>query len=278
MMRISETVKHLLIINVIMFVGTLAVGQDLFFEWFAMHFPKSSAFQSWQIITHMFMHGGITHILFNMFALWMFGTPVEQVLGSKRFLFIYISAGLGAVGLQVAYYYFDFFPLLNSVSELGFSSDIIKSIVNLDIVDYNVNGKGYFSQKIFEDKLLSLFTDNNLDKSLLNQYSFNSLYEMNVITNNSTMVGASGCIMGVLAAFGMMNPNAELMLIFLPIPIKAKYFIPGIIILDLISGLTGQSFFSPSNTAYMAHVGGAIIGFLIMWYWKKTQFNRNRWN
>ena len=83
---------------------------------------------------------------------------------------------------------------------------------------------------------------------------------------NASMVGASGCIMGILAAFGMMNPNAELMLIFLPIPIKAKYFIPGIIILDLVSGLTGQSFFSPSNTAYMAHVGGALTGFLIMWY------------
>jgi membrane associated rhomboid family serine protease len=82
--------------------------------------------------------------------------------------------------------------------------------------------------------------------------------------------------MGVMAAFGMMNPNAELMMIFLPIPIKAKYFIPGIIILDLISGFTGQSFFSPSNTAYMAHVGGAITGFLIMYYWKKTQFNNKR--
>ena len=100
---------------------------------------------------------------------------------------------------------------------------------------------------------------------------------MNVITRN-TMVGASGCIMGIMAAFGMMNPNAELMMIFLPIPIKAKYFIPGIIILDLISGITGQSFFSPSNTAYMAHVGGALTGFIIMWYWKKTQFKINRWN
>ncbi len=93
---------------------------------------------------------------------------------------------------------------------------------------------------------------------------------------NSTMVGASGCIMGILAAFGMMNPNAELMMIFLPIPIKAKYFIPGIIILDVISAVTGQSFFSPSNTAYLAHVGGALVGFFIMWYWKKNQFNQNR--
>jgi len=93
-----------------------------------------------------------------------------------------------------------------------------------------------------------------------------------------SMVGASGCIMGVLAAFGMMNPNAELMLIFLPIPIKAKYFIPGLILLDVISAFTGQSFFSPSNTAFVAHIGGAITGFLIMWYWKKNSMNKYRWD
>ncbi|WP_298534382.1 rhomboid family intramembrane serine protease [uncultured Algibacter sp.] len=277
MMRISETVKHLIIINVIMFIGTQAVGEELFFDWFAMHFPKNDAFQPWQIITHMFMHGGAMHILFNMFALWMFGTPVEQVLGSKRFLFIYISAGLGAVALQVAYYYYDYYPLINNISGLGYSSNIISDIVNLNIVDYAPNGDGYFSKEIFQNKLFTLLNENNFNPNQLTQLSFDSLFQMNVVSTNSTMVGASGCIMGIMAAFGMMNPNAELMLIFLPIPIKAKYFIPGIIILDLISGLTGQSFFSPSNTAYMAHVGGAVTGFFIMWYWKKNQFNKNRW-
>ena len=112
---------------------------------------------------------------------------------------------------------------------------------------------------------------------MLNTQTFSALFEMNIAAS-SRMVGASGCIMGVLAAFGMMNPEAKLMLIFLPIPIKAKYFIPGIILLDVISAISGQSFFSPSNTAYMAHVGGALTGFLIMWYWKRTQFNKNRWD
>ena len=93
-----------------------------------------------------------------------------------------------------------------------------------------------------------------------------------------SMVGASGAIMGVLVAFGMLNPNAELMMIFLPIPIKAKYFIPGIIALDLISAFTGTSFFSPSNTAYIAHIGGALTGFLLMYFWKKNQFDKFRWN
>ncbi|WP_142783736.1 rhomboid family intramembrane serine protease [Changchengzhania lutea] len=242
MMRISETVKHLIIINVIMFIGTLAIGNGtLFYDWFAMHFPKNEAFQPWQIITHMFMHGGLMHIGFNMFALWMFGSPVEQVLGSKRFLFIYISAGLGAVALQVGYYYFQYLPMEEQALSLGASPQ----------------------------EIIEVFKESKVFTAIGPE--FNQIYY-------ATMVGASGCIMGILAAFGMMNPEAKLMMIFLPIPIKAKYFIPGIIILDLISGITGQSFFSPSNTAYMAHVGGAVTGFLIMWYWKRTQFNKNRWD
>jgi membrane associated rhomboid family serine protease len=254
MMRISETVKHLIIINVLMFIGTLFISNGVFYDWFAMYFPANPAFKPWQIITHMFMHGGayldnlsIMHLLFNMFALWMFGTPVEQVLGSKRFLFIYISAGLGAVAMQVGFYYFQYLPNYNSLISSGLSTDQIIQMLSTNKVFDTVSP----SQLAELQNIFPVF--------------------------NASMVGASGCIMGILAAFGMMNPNAELMLIFLPIPIKAKYFIPGIIILDLISGITGQSFFSPSNTAFMAHVGGALTGFLIMWYWKRNQFNNNRW-
>jgi membrane associated rhomboid family serine protease len=173
---------------------------------------------------------------------------VEQVLGSKRFLFLYISAGLGAVLFQVGFYYFQYLPNYNALLESGLSSESIKQMLT--------NNETIAGVTKFQVSML---------KDIYQAY-------------NASMVGASGCIMGILAAFGMMNPEAKLMMIFLPIPIKAKYFIPGIIILDLISGITGQSFFSPSNTAYMAHVGGALTGFFIMWYWKKNQFNRNRWN
>src|SRR5690606_31879202 len=249
MMRISETVKHLIIINVIMFIGTLTIGQGLLFtEWFAMYFPQNDAFKSWQIITHMFMHGGVMHLFFAMFALWMFGSSVEYYLGSKRFLFLYISAGLGAVALQVGYYYMEYLPAYNNLINSGLTSDQIYQMLSTNKVLQGVSQ----SQLSELQQIFPIF--------------------------NASMVGASGCIMGIMAAFAVMNPNAELMMIFLPIPIKAKYFIPGIIILDLISGVTGQSFFSPSNTAYMAHVGGAVTGFLIMWYWKKNQFNSNRWN
>lgn len=249
MMRISNTVKHLIIINVIVFIGTISIGNgELFFKWFALYFPKSDMFEPWQVVTHMFMHAGFMHIFFNMFALWMFGSPVEYQLGSKKFLFIYISAGLGAVLFQLGYYYFHYFPLESQLISSGLTQSEIVQMMN-------------------SNQSISNITNNQL--AMLKEIF--PIY-------HASMVGASGCIMGILAAFGMMNPDAKLMMIFLPIPIKAKYFIPGIIILDLISALSGQSFFSPSNTAFMAHVGGAVTGFFVMWYWKKNQFNQNRWN
>ena len=253
MMRgITDTVKHLLIINVIMFVGTIAIQNGMFFgKWFSLFFPLNDWFQPWQIVTHMFMHGGLMHILFNMFALWMFGTAVESQLGSKKFLFIYISAGFGAVLFQLGFSYFEFYDSISLLLDKGYKvSDIVSAMNSSGGID--------------KSKVAQIIGAENLER--LND----SFY--------TRMVGASGCIMGILAAFGMMNPEAKLMLIFLPIPIKAKYFIPGIILLDVISALTGQSFFSPSNTAYMAHVGGALTGFIIMWYWKKNQFNQNRWD
>ncbi|MBT8270536.1 MAG: rhomboid family intramembrane serine protease [Flavobacteriaceae bacterium] len=250
MIKLTDTVKHLLIINALMFLGTLAIGNgQVFFKYFALYFPKNDLFQPWQVLTHMFMHGGFMHIFFNMFALWMFGTAVEQVFGSKKFIIFYILSGLGAAVLQLAFMFYQF----NS---------------NLSLLV----GEGYLANEILD---------------ILNQGRYNTRWEAVlgdlklgefVTSFNTTMVGASGAIMGVLVAFGMLFPNSKLMLIFLPIPIKAKYFIPAIIVLDLVSALTGQSFFSPSNTAYVAHVGGALTGFLLMYFWKKNQFDNYRWN
>ncbi|MDP5228812.1 MAG: rhomboid family intramembrane serine protease [Cellulophaga sp.] len=251
MMRLTDTVKHLIIINVLFFIATQLVG-DQMYQWFALWFPANENFQIWQVITHMFMHGGWSHILFNMFGLYMFGTAVEQYLGRNQFLFLYFSAGLGAAAFQLGYYYFEYIPIHTELINLGLTSD----------------------------QIVEMITNNRAIEGLTEvQFSaIKDAFPMYRQTYFASMVGASGCIMGVLAAFGVMNPNAELMLIFLPIPIKAKYFIPGIILLDVISAFSGQSFFSPSNTAYMAHVGGALIGFIMMWYWKKNSFNKNRWD
>lgn len=251
MRGITDTVKHLLIINVLMFIGTMAIGSgQLFYSLFGLYFPKNELFQPWQIITHMFMHGGITHILFNMLALWMFGTAVEQVFGKKKFLFFYISAGLGAALLQLGYYYFKFYSGMDVLVAAGFEQNQIMDVLTSGYNRYDTRWNSFLSQ----DQLSS----------------FVGIF-------NSSMVGASGAIMGILVAFGMLFPDSKLMLIFLPIPIKAKYFIPAIIALDLISAVTGQSFFSPNNTAYVAHLGGALTGFIIMYFWKKDQFDKFRW-
>ncbi|MFP4846455.1 rhomboid family intramembrane serine protease [Winogradskyella sp. PE311] len=247
--QITDAVKHLLIINVIMFIGTIAIGNgEAFYQWFALYFPKNSLFQPWQVLTHMFMHGDFMHILFNMFALWMFGTAVEQIFGWKKFIVFYLLSGFGAAIIQVAFLYFQFNTGLATLIETGISQTDILSVLSEG--KYNTNWVPILGDDF---------------KGFVSAF-------------NSTMVGASGAIMGVLVAFGMLFPESKLMLIFLPVPIKAKYFIPAIIALDLFSGITGQSFFSPSNTAYMAHVGGAFTGFILMYFWKKNENDKYRWN
>jgi membrane associated rhomboid family serine protease len=246
MNKITETVKHLLIINVIMFVATMAIGQNQFSDLFALHYPDNSVFKPWQIVTHMFMHGGFTHLLFNMFALWMFGTAVEQRLGSKKFLILYFAAGLGAVLFQLGVDYINYSRLIPELQASGISIDAIMEIFR--------TGKWYFPT------------------SALQNEQINDAFQI----YNATMVGASGCIMGVLVAFGILNPNAELMLIFLPIPIKAKYFIPLVVGYDIISGFLGSPSVFGMNIAHWAHVGGAVVGLIIMLFWKNSSFNKFR--
>ena len=249
MNRISPTVKQLLIINVIFYFGSsMSLNTEFIYSLFSLHFPENPDFKFWQLITHMFMHGGILHLAFNMFALWMFGSAIESIFGSRRFIFFYITCGLGAALAQIGFLYYSFYSNLDILTNSGYDS---QSVLNLLMEGrYNTN----WGNILGADGLLS----------------FNTSFL-------ATMVGASGAIMGVLVAFGMFFPETKLMLIFFPIPIKAKYFIPGIILLDLFSAITGQAIFSPSNTAYIAHIGGALTGFLIMYYWKKNQFNQNRW-
>jgi membrane associated rhomboid family serine protease len=256
---VTEGVKHLLIINVIMFGATLLISQtnpELMYSLFGLYFPENNIFQPWQIISHMFMHGDLMHLIFNMVALYMFGTAVEQVYGTNKFIFLYFSCGLGAALISLTFSYYSFYSVLDIMVSNGISkSDVLVSLNSLN-EGKNINEALVIWQEV------------------INQSDFNTLRS----AFNTSMVGASGAIMGILVAFGFLFPESKLMLLFLPFPVKAKYFIPGIILLDLFSAVTGTSIFSPSNTAYIAHLGGAFTGFLIMYYWKKNQFNSSRWN
>lgn len=244
--RITEAVKHLIIINVIFFAATYLAPNLQLDSIFALWFPENPNFGFWQFVSHMFMHGGFTHLLFNMYGLWAFGTPLEQIWGRNKFIFFYFSAGLGAGIIYTLVNYYQFNGVYEQLIGLGLSATDIQQI--LDTGSYN-------------SSILS-----SLSEADLNDF---------FATYHTPAVGASGAIYGILVAFGMTFPNAKLALIFFPVPISAKYFIPLIILGDLFFGLTSYSI---GNVAHFAHIGGAIIGFAISWYWKKNQFNNKRWN
>jgi membrane associated rhomboid family serine protease len=245
MRNITDTVKHLLIINVIFFIATISLG-DIVFDLFALHYPSNPKFQFWQPLTHMFMHGDLGHIFFNMFALYMFGIPIEQMWGRNKFIFFYLSTGFGAAALQLGLYYFQ----VNEISEL------------------------LIAQGQTGSQIATFYESRDLSYALIEQVGRDNLFK-GLSAYNAVMVGASGALYGVLVAFAFLFPNARLMLLFPPIPIKAKVLVPLLILGDLFFGFTSYSI---GPIAHFAHVGGAITGLIMMWYWKKTQFDQNRWN
>lgn len=250
MERITKVVKHLIIINVIFFLAAelkIIPNLDLS-RIMAIYFFENPNFKWWQYLSHMFMHGGLMHLFFNMYALWAFGSPLEKIWGQNKFLFFYFSCGIGAALLHsgVNYYYFQ--EGINLLTDNGIPAETVKSILTEG--KYNTAWEHILPKSKFDDMMSAYFTP---------------------------AVGASGAIYGILVAFAMMFPDAKLMLLFVPYPIKAKYFIPILVGLDLFSGVTGFSVFG-GNIAHFAHVGGALIGFIMMWYWRKNSFDANRWD
>ena len=244
--RITDTVKFLLILNVLFFIGAQFTG-DIAERLFSLYYFENPNFQYWQPLTSMFMHGGFFHILFNMYALWAFGTPLEMRWGRNKFLFFYFSSGLGSALIYTLVNYYFFHSGFNAIEALGSSSSDIWNMFN------NTLTPGSYREIT------------GIDSGLLER-AFSAW--------NVPALGASGAIYGILVAFGIMFPNVELMLMFLPVPIKAKYFIPAIILLDLVLGITG----APTGIAHFAHIGGALFGFIMAWYWKKNSFDNHRWN
>lgn len=240
---IPAVTKNLLIINGLFFLATIVFatrGIDLG-SILGAFYPESVNFQPWQIITHMFMHApfpNISHILFNMFALWMFGSTVEHTLGSKKFMILYFAAGLGSFVLFNFTNYLQIEQLKPVVTAAGVNvPEFIQSL------SYNTSGS----------YLLPGSTDMESVKELARYYV-------------TPMVGASGAIYGILVAFGVLYPNAKLALIFLPIPVKAKYFIPALIGLEFFMAVQDYAW---NPIAHFAHIGGAIIGFILVRSWKK---------
>lgn len=227
-------VKNLLIINALFFLGTLALGSAFHIDlnrYLALHYPSSPYFGVWQFISYMFMHGGFTHILFNMFALWMFGNVLENAWGPKRFLNYYLITGVGAAVIQMLIS----FIRIKSI-EAGLSPEQIQIVYN---EGFEVLNKGM-------------------------NYQDGGMAALNAILNSST-VGASGAVFGILLAFGMMFPNS-LIYVYFAIPVKAKYFVMIYGAIELYSGIANNP---GDNVAHFAHLGGMLFGFFLIRYWKR---------
>ncbi|MGY5354247.1 rhomboid family intramembrane serine protease [Wenyingzhuangia sp. IMCC45467] len=235
MSRVPDIIKHIIIINVLFFVATISLQNVDLGAMFNLHYFANPSFKPWQLVTSMFMHGSFGHIFFNMLALYFFGTPMVQLWGKNKFLFFYFSAGIGASLIYLLERHFEFTGAVDALVNMGSNKQEI----------YNL----FDASKVYKNEQLQ---------------TANSIFNMQ-------MLGASGAIFGVLAAYGWNFPDSEIYLYFV-LPVKAKYFIPVIVIADLVSGITGQPLLSPVNTAYFAHVGGAVIGLIMAIIWKKNQY------
>ena len=232
---LPPVVKNLIILNAIM-LGLMYIlravwGTDLN-SILGLYYPKSDSFRSYQVVTHMFMHGDFFHLLFNMFALYMFGGILEQVWGPKRFFIYYIVTGLGAAFTHEFVQWMQF-----TKAYAMLSPDQI--------------------QHIYDEGLEVIRTGQG--------YSDAAAQKVNLILNIPT-VGASGAVFGVLLAFGVLFPNTQLMMLFPPIPIKAKYFVLIYGAIELYLAVTAPG----SNIAHAAHLGGMIFGYLLIRIWRKT--------
>jgi membrane associated rhomboid family serine protease len=238
--NIPPITRNIIVINVIVFIVSFFLPQLNY--WLSAYYPFSPNFKSWQIITHMFMHGGIMHILFNMFTLFSFGPILEQRLGEKKYLLLYFLSGLGA---------FILFNLWNFYEVQQLSSTLANANINVS--------------EIFMKSNLSTF---EFDPTpYLNNEKALSLY-MALVT---PMVGASGAIFGVVAAFATLYPDAKIGIMFIPIPMKVKYVLPVVIIGSIYLGVSGNG----GGIAHLAHVGGALVGWLLARNWRKHLYRFN---
>jgi len=235
MFGLPPVVKNLIFLNIFMLLADFT-AQSAFnirlSEYLGLHFPKSELFMPFQLLSHMFMHGGITHLFFNMFALFMFGRVLEMVWGPKRFLIYYFVSGIGAALIHSAVIAIQYNKVMGVISPVE-----LQTVLDQGYEYFNMNRT--FTNPIMRQMQLILYTPT---------------------------VGASGAVFGILLAFGVLFPNTQLMLLFPPIPIKAKYFVIGYGAIELYLAITQPG----SNVAHAAHLGGMIFGYILIRIWRKT--------
>ena len=233
--NLPPALKNLLIINILFFFGTLLLQGVISVDvknLLALHYFQAEDFNPIQLITYMFLHANFQHLFFNMFGLFMFGRVLEQVWGSKRFLIFYFVTGIGAALIQQTVQFIELRPLITEINT---------KIQDMPIEGINVGDRIIHSR----DELIA----------------FKATFLNRIVT-----IGASGAVFGILLAFGMLFPNTEMFLMFIPVPIKAKYMVIGYGALELFSGIAHTG----SGIAHFAHLGGMLFGFLLIRYWRKS--------
>lgn len=261
MFQITPVVKSLLIINIGFFILTLVLGQGTA-NVLALYYFESENFRIYQIATHFFMHAGFMHIFFNMYALVMFGSYVERLWGGNKFLFYYLFCAMGAAIIHTAYTYYH----ISGLQELAIAfqempdANLFSQFMGKANLDFLTNE----GQNLVQELESSLRKSTNGEAA---QQAYGIMQQLINREMDIPIVGASGAVYGILVAFGLLFPNIELMLIFLPIPIKAKYFIPVLMVIEFILGVNQYSW---DNIAHFAHLGGALFGIILILFWTKN--------
>lgn len=266
---LPPVVKNLLIINGLLFLAALGIGKAYNYDLnnlLGLHYIGAEYFKPFQYVTYMFMHStqNFSHILFNMFALWMFGNALENVWGSKRFLIYYIVTGLGAGIIYTFWIHFQLAPTLNAI-DFFLNNPSIPAFVEFRNSDFFQLGSFEIQNNFnaFASEYNRLIASNPT-QALQDSVHFMEQYRIDFL-NANTVVGASGAVFGILLAFGMMFPNSIIYLYF-AIPIKAKWFVLLYGLFELYSGVSNNP---NDNVAHFAHLGGMIFGFLLIMLWKK---------
>ena len=240
--NIPPITRNIIIINIVVFILTYVLQTDMMYRYLAAFYPFSPFFHSWQIITHMFMHGSFMHILFNLMTLYSFGPVLEQVLGDKKYVLLYFVSGLGAFFLFNLWNFVEVEQIKSSLQSLGFD---LAGYMDGESVSFKGNSAAILEQQNLVNQLQSIIS--------------------------VPMVGASGAIFGVIAAFATLYPDAKIMLMFIPVPVKVKYLMPVVITVSIYLGVTGNA----GGIAHLAHVGGALVGYILAKIWKKHLYRFN---
>ncbi|WP_258103230.1 rhomboid family intramembrane serine protease [Marinoscillum sp. MHG1-6] len=258
MMRMTPIVKNILIINVVIALiqGFLNLPLN---DWLSLRVIFSPEWAPWQFFTYMWLHAGMWHLFGNMFAVFIFGPMLEHVWGSKRFLTFYMICGVGAGVLYGVADFFEKLPVKQQAQEYVMNPN--PEDFRIFILDHKLDVRSASMLTDFSDE----YYEHPDDQTMINQ-SKRYVSEILSIYINGSMVGASGAVFGILMAFGMLFPNTQLMLLFPPIPVRAKYIVLFYGLYELYAEFSRAP---GDNVAHLAHLGGMLIAFILIKYWAR---------